>query len=80
MSTVRGRVSAEETSQDAGIVGCKEPTKIMPSVLLAVTGTVMEIVSAVTGKPPLLTPKFARTIAPKAGWPDIPACGQLDWV
>lgn len=46
----------------ARVVGCKEPTKIMPAALLAVVGTVMEIVSAVTGKPPLLTRKFASTI------------------
>lgn len=46
----------------AWIAGCKEPTKVMPPALVVVMGAAMEIVSAVTGKPPMLTRKFANTM------------------
>ena len=46
----------------ARVAGCKEPTRVMPVALLTAMGTVMELVSALTGKPPLLTRKFATAI------------------
>jgi len=46
----------------ARVAGCPEPTKVMPQALLVAAGAVMELVSAVSGKPPLLTRKFASTL------------------
>jgi nucleoside-diphosphate-sugar epimerase len=46
----------------ARTVGCPEPTRTMPPALVVAVGAVMEAVSAVTGKPPLLTRKFVSTM------------------